>query len=336
MTATLEPSSARAEELQAAAIAIEREVAQVIVGYSDVLRGVLVALLAGGHTLLEGAPGLGKTLLVRTLSDVLHLRYSRIQFTPDLMPADIIGTNVLVDSETGERRFIFQHGPIFGNLILADEINRASPKTQSALLEAMQERTVTVGTSAYPLPAPFFVMATQNPIEMAGTYPLPEAQLDRFLFKLKMGSPTAVQLTEIVNRTTSSEEHHVRRLADGDALLEMRQLGRKVFIAPHVTDYAVRLIMATYPAGDGDGPGIVRQYVRYGASPRAAQALVIAAKITAFLSGRFNVSFQDIRDVAQPALRHRLILNIEADVAGVNPDDIVESVIRHVAEELRG
>jgi MoxR-like ATPase len=336
MTATLEPSSARAEELQAAAIAIEREVADVIVGYADVLRGVLVALLAGGHTLLEGAPGLGKTLLVRTLSDVLQLRYSRIQFTPDLMPADIIGTNVLVDSETGERRFVFQHGPIFGNLILADEINRASPKTQSALLEAMQERTVTVGTTGYPLPEPFFVMATQNPIEMSGTYPLPEAQLDRFLFKLTMGSPNAIELTEIVNRTTSNEDHRVQRLADGAALLEMRQLARKVFIAPHVTDYAVRLIMATYPTADRDAPGVVRQYVRYGASPRAAQALVIAAKITAFLAGRFNVSFQDIREVARPALRHRLILNVEADVAGVDQDSIVEAVLRHVGEERRG
>jgi MoxR-like ATPase len=336
MTAIIEPSAARAEELQAAAIAIEREIAQVIVGYEDVLRGVLVALLAGGHTLLEGAPGLGKTLLVRTLSDVLHLRYSRIQFTPDLMPADIIGTNVLVDSESGERRFVFQHGPIFGNLILADEINRASPKTQSALLEAMQERTITVGNSDYMLPEPFFVLATQNPIEMAGTYPLPEAQLDRFLFKLKMGSPTAAQLTEIVNRTTSTEEPHVRRVADGDALLEMRHIARKVFIAPHVTDYAVRLIMATYPAGHADVPPLIRQFVRYGASPRAAQALVIAAKITAFLAGRFNVSFQDIRDMVRPALRHRLILNIEAEVAGIDAEVIIESVIRHVREEPAG
>jgi len=336
MTAAIEPSSARAEELQNMAIAIEREVAQVIVGYKDVLRGVLVALLAGGHTLLEGAPGLGKTLLVRTLSDVLHLRYSRIQFTPDLMPADIIGTNVLVNAETGERRFDFQHGPIFGNLVLADEINRASPKTQSALLEAMQERTITVGNNDYSLPEPFFVMATQNPIEMAGTYPLPEAQLDRFLFKLKMGSPTAAQLTEIVNRTTSIDEPSVRRLADGKALLEMRHVARQVFIAPHVTNYAVRLVMATYPTGEGDIPGSIRQYVRYGASPRAAQTLVIAAKITAFLSGRFNVSYQDIRDVARPALRHRLILNIEAEVAGVDPDTLIESVVQHVPEEIGG
>jgi MoxR-like ATPase len=333
MTATAKPSVSDAAELQATAIAIEREVAQVIVGYPDVLRGVLIALLAGGHTLLEGAPGLGKTLLVRTLSDVLHLRYSRIQFTPDLMPADIIGTNILIDSETGERRFVFQNGPIFGNLILADEINRASPKTQSALLEAMQERSITVGTTQHALPEPFFVMATQNPIEMAGTYPLPEAQLDRFLFKLKMGSPTAAQLTEIVNRTTSADEPTVQRLAGGDQLLEMRRVARMVLIAPHVTDYAVRLIMATYPTGDAAAPQEVRQFVRYGASPRAAQALVIAAKITAFLSGRFNVSMQDIRDVARPALRHRLILNIEAEVSGVDPDSILDSVIRHVPEE---
>jgi MoxR-like ATPase len=336
MATTIEPSSARAEQLQATAIAIERELSQVIVGYQDVLRGVLVALLAGGHTLLEGAPGLGKTLLVRTLSEVLHLRYSRIQFTPDLMPTDIIGTNILVDSDMGERRFVFQHGPIFGSLILADEINRASPKTQSALLEAMQERTITVGTNEYTLPEPFFVLATQNPIEMAGTYPLPEAQLDRFLFKLKLGAPTAAQLTEIVNRTTSVEQPGVRRLASGDDLLEMRHVARQVFIAPHVTDYAVRLVMATYPTPDADAPAAVRQFVRYGASPRAAQTLIIAGKITAFLSGRFNVSYQDIRGVARPTLRHRLILNVEAEVAGVDSDSIIESVIRHVHEDSGG
>ncbi|TME92282.1 MAG: MoxR family ATPase [Chloroflexi bacterium] len=337
MTATVEPSFARSrvEELQASAVAIEHELARVIVGYEDVLRGVLVALLAGGHALLEGAPGLGKTLLVRTLSEVLHLRYSRIQFTPDLMPSDIIGTDVLVDSDSGERRFVFKHGPIFGNLLLADEINRASPKTQSALLEAMQERTITVGTTDYALPEPFFVLATQNPIEMAGTYPLPEAQLDRFLFKLKLGSPSAEQLTEILNRTTSVDQPRVRRLAGPDALLEMRHVARQVFIAPHVMNYAVRLILATYPARDADAPQAVRQFVRYGASPRAGQALVIAAKVTAFLSGRFNVSYQDIRDVARASLRHRLILNIEAEVAGTDVDSIVEAVIHHVPEEHR-
>ncbi|MBV9133710.1 MAG: MoxR family ATPase [Chloroflexi bacterium] len=320
------------EQLQQHAIAIERELSKVIVGYPDVLRGVLITLLAGGHALLEGAPGLGKTLLVRTLAQVLDLTYSRIQCTPDLMPSDMLGTNVLLATDTGERRFEFQAGPIFANLVLVDEVNRAAPKTQSALLEAMQEHTVTMGTRAYTLPRPFFVIATQNPIEMTGTYPLPEAQLDRFLFKLKVEFPSADNLTEILTRTTTTWEPTVEHVTDGDALIEMQRVARDLLIASHIMDYAARLVMATHPRLPG-APDAVRQYVRYGASPRAAQGLVVAAKMNAFLSGRLNVSFEDVRNVAASALRHRIILNVEAEVAGVEADTVVDTVLAHVAEE---
>ncbi|MBV9895730.1 MAG: MoxR family ATPase [Chloroflexi bacterium] len=320
------------EQLQQHAIAIERELSKVIVGYPDVLRGVLITLLAGGHALLEGAPGLGKTLLVRTLAQVLDLTYSRIQCTPDLMPSDMLGTNVLLATDTGERRFEFQAGPIFANLVLVDEVNRAAPKTQSALLEAMQEHTVTMGTRAYTLPRPFFVIATQNPIEMTGTYPLPEAQLDRFLFKLKVEFPSADNLTEILTRTTTTWEPTVEHVTDGDALIEMQRVARDLLIASHIMDYAARLVMATHPRLPG-APDAVRQYVRYGASPRAAQGLVVAAKMNAFLSGRLNVSFEDVRNVAASALRHRVILNVEAEVAGVEADTVVDTVLAHVAEE---
>jgi MoxR-like ATPase len=322
------------ERLQAQAIAIEQELSKVIVGYPDVLRGVLITLLAGGHALIEGAPGLGKTLLVKTLASVLELTYSRIQCTPDLMPSDMLGTNVLMASETGERRFEFQSGPVFANLVLVDEVNRAAPKTQSALLEAMQERTVTVGTRPYALPRPFFVMATQNPIEMTGTYPLPEAQLDRFLFKLKVEFPSAANLTEILNRTTSTYEPTVTPVTNSEALLEIQRVARDLLIASHIMDYAARLVMATHPRLAGS-PETVRQYVRYGASPRAAQGLVLAAKMNAFLSGRLNVSFDDVRTVAPATLRHRVILNVEAEVAGVEPDTIVDDVMKHVPEEPR-
>ena len=333
MSATADrPVAASVEQLQEGALAIQRELASVIVGYEDVLRGVLVALLAGGNTLLEGAPGLGKTLLVRTLGQILQLKYSRIQFTPDLMPADIIGTNALVESDTGHRRFVFQQGAVFGNLILADEINRASPKTQSALLEAMQEYRVTVGAVAYPLPLPFFVLATQNPIGMAGTYPLPEAQLDRFLFKLKVDFPSNESLTEILLRTTAGPPRAVRCLADGARVLEMQRVAREVPIASNVLDYAVRLVAATQPARQ-EAPQVVREYVRYGASPRGAQGLVLAGKIMAFLSGRFNVSYEDIRSVAHQTLRHRLILNVDAEVGGIEADGLVDAVIRHVVDE---
>jgi MoxR-like ATPase len=322
------------ELLQTQAIAIEQELSKVIVGYPEVLRGVLITLLAGGHALLEGAPGLGKTLLVRTLANVLDLTYSRIQCTPDLMPSDILGTNVLMAAESGERRFEFQSGPVFANLILVDEINRAAPKTQSALLEAMQERNVTVGTHAYPLPRPFFVIATQNPIEMTGTYPLPEAQLDRFLFKLKVEFPSADNLTEILMRTTTTWEPTVEQVTDGDSLIAIQRVARDLLIASHVMDYAARLVIATHPHLPGS-PEFVRQYVRYGASPRAAQGLVLAAKMNAFLSGRLNVSFDDIRGVARAALRHRIILNVEAEVAGMQTDAIVDTVMKHVPEEVR-
>ena len=325
-------SNPATEQLQAQAISIEHELSKVIVGYPDVLRGVLITLLAGGHALLEGAPGLGKTLLVRTLAEVLDLSYGRIQCTPDLMPSDMLGTNVLLATDTGERRFEFQSGPIFANLVLVDEINRAAPKTQSALLEAMQEQTVTVGTRAYTLPRPFFVIATQNPIEMTGTYPLPEAQLDRFLFKLKVEFPSASNLTEILTRTTTTWQPTVEHVTDSEALIAMQRVARDLLIASHVMDYAARLVMATHPGLPGS-PEPVRQYVRYGASPRAAQGLVLAAKMNAFLSGRLNVSFEDVRKVAPAALRHRVILNVEAEVAGTESDTIVDTVLKHVAEE---
>jgi MoxR-like ATPase len=333
-TATPTSSGPATEHLQAQAIAIEKELTKVIVGYPDVLRGVLITLLAGGHALIEGAPGLGKTLLVRTLADVLDLSYSRIQCTPDLMPSDILGTNVLMAADTGERRFEFQSGPVFANLILVDEVNRAAPKTQSALLEAMQERNVTVGTHAYPLPRPFFVIATQNPIEMTGTYPLPEAQLDRFLFKLKVEFPSAANLIEILTRTTTTWEPTVAHATNGESLIAIQRVARDLLIASHIMDYAARLIMATHPHIPGS-PDPVKQYVRYGASPRAAQGVVLAAKMNAFLSGRLNVSFEDIRYVAPAALRHRIILNVEAEVAGMEPDSIVDNVLKHVSEEPR-
>ncbi|MBI4491936.1 MAG: MoxR family ATPase [Chloroflexi bacterium] len=326
--------TASVERLQSIAMAIEREVARVIVGQETIVRGVLISLLAGGHTLLEGVPGLGKTLLVRTLANVLDLRYSRIQFTPDLMPADILGTNVLLETESGERQFRFQSGPVFANLVLADEINRAAPKTQSALLEAMQEHTVTLGSQSYDLPRPFFVLATQNPIELEGTYPLPEAQLDRFFFKLQVEYPSRDQLTEILVRTTSNQVVEVETVADAQALLQLQHLAREVPIASHVMDYIVRLVMATH-AEQAEAHQMVRNFVRYGGSPRAAQALVLASKINALLSGRFNASFQDVRRVARAALRHRIILNVEAEVNGVQPDAVIDALLKHVPEELR-
>ena len=322
-----------ADRLSETARAIEQEVARVIVGQESVVRGVVIALLAGGHVLLEGLPGLGKTMLVRTLAEALHLQYSRIQFTPDLMPADVSGTNILTEDGGGIRRFSFQPGPIFANLVLADEINRATPKTQSALLEAMQEQTVTVANAAHQLPRPFFVLATQNPIEMEGTYPLPEAELDRFFFKLNVSYPSREQLGEIVRRTTGGELAPVRRVADDETILEMQALARQVPIANHVADYAVRLVLATHPEADG-APEPARRFVRYGASPRAAQAIVLAAKIYALLGGRFNVAYDDVRRVAPPALRHRLILNFEAEAKEVSPDTVIRAILQAVPDEL--
>jgi MoxR-like ATPase len=322
-----------ADRLSETARAIEQEVARVIVGQESVVRGVVIALLAGGHVLLEGLPGLGKTMLVRTLAEALHLQYSRIQFTPDLMPADVSGTNILTEDGGGIRRFSFQPGPIFANLVLADEINRATPKTQSALLEAMQEQTVTVANAAHQLPRPFFVLATQNPIEMEGTYPLPEAELDRFFFKLNVSYPSRDQLGEIVRRTTGGELAPVRRVADDETILEMQALARQVPIADHVADYAVRLVLATHPEAD-DAPEPARRFVRYGASPRAAQAIVLAAKIYALLGGRFNVAYDDVRRVSPPALRHRLILNFEAEAKEVSPDTVIRAILQAVPDEL--
>lgn len=307
------------------ATAIESEVGKVIVGQKDVVRRVLVAMLAGGHALLEGVPGLGKTMLIRTLGQALQLEFSRIQFTPDLMPADITGTNIMEESADGQRTFRFQRGPLFANLVLADEVNRATPKTQSALLEAMQERTVTVANETYSLPAPFFVLATQNPLEMEGTYPLPEAQLDRFLFKVNVALPSAGELTEIVSRTTGRDVPVAAPVADGAHIVAMQQLARQVPLPGHVGDYVSRLVVATHP-GDSPAP-LVQQYVRYGASPRAAQAIVLGAKITALLAGRYNVSFDDVAAVAPAALRHRLILNFEGQAEGIRPDDVIADAL---------
>ncbi len=305
---------------------IEDEVAKVIVGQEDVVRHVLVAVLAGGHALLEGVPGLGKTMLVRTLADVLDLRFSRIQFTPDLMPADIVGTDILEETEDGRRTFRFQHGPIFANLILADEINRATPKTQSALLEAMQERTVTVARESYPLEAPFFVLATQNPIEMEGTYPLPEAQLDRFLFKIDVQFPDSAELVEILTRTTGKDLPATEVAADGQTIVAMGELARQVPIASHVSETISRLVIATHPESDTASP-LAQRYVRYGASPRSGQAMVLGAKIMALVAGRYNVAFDDVMAVAPAALRHRLLLNFEGQAEGVSPDAVIAELL---------
>lgn len=311
--------------------ALKREIGKVIVGHEPIVDNTLIALMAGGHVLLEGVPGLGKTLLVRTLGEVLDLTFSRIQFTPDLMPADIMGTNLVMEAPDGRRMFEFQHGPIFAHLILADEINRATPKTQSALLEAMQEHSVTAGGEVRRLAEPFFVLATQNPIDQEGTYPLPEAQLDRFFFKLLVGYPTAVELTEVLNRTTETSQANVNRVLSREGLIELQQLVRQVPAASHVKDYAVRLVLATHPKTDTAVP-IANQFLRYGSSPRGAQALILAGKVRALAQGRFNVSFDDIRAVALPALRHRLILNFEAEAEGITTDKIIEQVLSEVPE----
>jgi MoxR-like ATPase len=318
-----------AEEFRATAARIEREVALRLVGQQSVLRHVLICLVAGGHALLEGVPGLGKTMLVRTLSDVLDLRFSRVQFTPDLMPADIVGTNILAETGEGGRRFQFQPGPIFANLVLADEINRATPKTQSALLEAMQERTVTVANQVHRLDPPFFVLATQNPIEMEGTYPLPEAQLDRFLFKLQVDFPEPAELVEILERTTTGAPPAVTPVADGPRLLAMSALARTVPADPNVLDYAVRLVVASHPS-HAEAPSLVRRYARYGASPRGAQALVLAGKIVALLDGRERATVDDVRAVAPAALRHRLLLNFEGEAEGITADALVAELLRAV------
>lgn len=309
---------------------VRSEVGKVIVGHHDIVDGVLICLLAGGHVLLEGVPGLGKTLLVKTLSQVLDLTFARIQFTPDLMPADITGTNILMEDPEGRKQFQFQRGPIFANIVLADEINRATPKTQSAMLEAMQEHAVTVGGTLYTLHEPFFVLATQNPIEMEGTYPLPEAQMDRFLFKLIVPSPTLGELSAIVDRTTGAAAPVANKILDGPAILTMRTIARDVPIASHVREYAVRIILATHPRSEG-APDMVSKYVRFGSSPRGAQALVLAAKIRALLDGRYNVAYEDIASIAPAALRHRILLNFEGEADGIDPGAIVHDILTKLA-----
>jgi MoxR-like ATPase len=323
-------STITVEQFRETATRIEAEVAKVIVGQKAVVRHVLIGLIAGGHVLLEGVPGLGKTMLVRTLADALELQFSRIQFTPDLMPADIVGTDILEEDERGgTRAFRFQPGPVFANLVLADEINRATPKTQSALLEAMQEHHVTVSKTTYPLPAPFFVLATQNPIEMEGTYPLPEAQIDRFIFKLNVGFPAAGELTEILRRTTRQVEPRAGKAATGETISAMGELARGVAIASHVNEYAVRLLLATHPDNE-HAPAAVRRFVRYGASPRGAQAMILGTKIAVLLGGRYNVSFEDLQAMAFPALRHRIILNFEGEAEGISTDDVIGEIVRRV------
>jgi MoxR-like ATPase len=311
---------------------LRKEIGKMVVGHADIVEGVLVCLFAGGHALLEGVPGLGKTLLIRTMAEALHLDFSRVQFTPDLMPADIIGTNIIVDDpETGRRRFEFQRGPLFAQMVLADEINRATPKTQSALLEAMQEKAVTSGGTTYVLKKPFFVMATQNPIEQEGTYPLPEAQLDRFFFKLVVGYSTREELKLILDRTTAANVPKVERVLDADRILQAQELVRRVAIAPHVQDYVIRLVLATHPNGAFATP-TVNKYIRWGASPRGAQAVTLAAKIFALLDGRYNVSFADVEKAALPALRHRLLLNFEGEAEGLSTDLVIQDILATLAK----
>jgi MoxR-like ATPase len=308
---------------------LRAEIGKVMVGADPIVEGTLTAIFAGGHVLLEGVPGLGKTLLVRTLSEVLELSFNRIQFTPDLMPADILGTNMVMETPDGRREFEFQRGPIFAHIILADEINRATPKTQSAMLEAMQEKSVTAGGEIRKLAEPFFVLATQNPIDQEGTYPLPEAQLDRFFFKLLVGYPTAAELTEVITRTTEGVKPQVNKVLDGAALMELQKLVREVPVASHVKDYAVRLVLATHPKTD-TAAAVTNQYLRFGSSPRGAQCLILAGKVRALTQGRFNVSFEDIQAVASATLRHRLILNFEAEAEGITTDHIIAQILKDV------
>ena len=305
---------------------IENEVSKNIIGQKEVVRQVLVCILAGGNVLLEGVPGLGKTRLVNTLGKIMGLDFSRIQFTPDLMPADISGTNIISKADNNEGQFIFQKGPIFSNIVLADEINRATPKTQSALLEAMQEHTVTVGNATYPLPQPFFVLATQNPIEMEGTYPLPEAQLDRFIYKLKVPYPSLDELMQIVTLTTQGNEPPLTRVTSGEEILEYRKIVTKIAIAKPVLEYALKLVLFTHPEIE-QSPEISKKYLRFGSSPRGAQAIISTAKVFACLDKRYNVSFNDIKKAAYPSLRHRIFLNFDAVTEGMTQEKIIDEII---------
>jgi MoxR-like ATPase len=331
---TKEAARAEVIDFQKSIGGLREEVGKMIVGNRDVVDGVLTCMLAGSHALLEGVPGLGKTMLVRTMAEALDLQFSRIQFTPDMMPADIIGTTVIDEAAGGHKSFSFRKGPIFANIVLADEINRATPKTQSALLEAMQEHRVTVSKQSYTLEEPFFVLATQNPLESEGTYPLPEAQLDRFFFKLHVGFPGREELNEILERTTGTVSPKVTRVVDRARLLQMQALVREVPIAKHVQDYAVRLLQATHPTEKGS-LDTVRRFVKFGSSPRGAQALLLAAKIRALFDGRFAASVDDVKSAALPALRHRVLLNFEGEAEGVKTDDLIGEILKSLPETLK-
>ena len=308
---------------------VRDEVSRIIVGNQDNIVGIMTCLLARGHVLLEGIPGIGKTKLVQTLADVLHLKFSRIQFTPDLMPGDIVGTTIVRETDAGRKLLEFQPGPIFANLVLADEINRATPKTQSALLEAMQENSVSAGGETHPLQQPFFVLATMNPLEMEGTFPLPEAQMDRFFFKLKLGFPSALELGEILDRTTTTQEPQVERVLGQGQILEMRETARSVPVAGPIQDYAIRLTLATHPESER-ATELTRRFVRFGSSPRGTQALILGAKVNALVNDRLYVAAEDIRTVAINALRHRLLLNFDAEAERVDTDSILEDILRRM------
>jgi MoxR-like ATPase len=321
------------EQFRADYKAVKAEIAKAIVGHDEIIDGVLTCLFVGGHALLEGVPGLGKTALIRALSQALDLQFSRIQFTPDLMPADVIGTNVIMENEGGKRQFTFMSGPIFAQIILADEINRATPKTQSAMLEAMQEKQVTAGGQVRKLIEPFFVMATQNPLEQEGTYPLPEAQLDRFFFKLLLQYSGRRELKEILDRTTTGHRTIINPVLSGPKIMAHQELVKRVVVAPHVQDYAIRLVLATHPQGMFAVP-MTNQFLRVGASPRAAQAVTLAAKVRALLDARFHVSFQDVKDVVIPAMRHRVILNFEGEAEGMTTDMVLERILAETPQSV--
>ena len=328
MATQVDPAIQKAtEEFRSKFAAVKDAIGQAIVGHDEIIQGVLTCLFTGGHALLEGVPGLGKTYLIRTMSEALNLEFSRVQFTPDLMPADILGTNIIIeDPQTGRRGFEFQKGPLFAQLVLADEINRATPKTQSALLEAMQEKTVTVAGTRYAMAPPFFVMATQNPIEQEGTYPLPEAQVDRFFYKLIVSYSTRKELNTIVERTTTGHKAEIKPVMTGDEIIGAQKLVQRVVVAKHVQDYAIRLTLATHPQGEF-ATDQTNRYVRWGSSPRGAQTLILAAKVQALLDGRYNVSFEDINKVVLPALRHRVLLNFEAQAEGIESDLVIQDIL---------